>query len=170
MNDYGQAPVTDLGIARAQIDALLDGTLAAITPAVEWADGPYVASEHDDPFTKEPDGTARLEKRRYLLTRFAAARYGALLGVVEREWQGRGWRITSMDPDPVLPDVRAEAPGGSTVELRVGHLGNVTLVARVPRVPAVGTSYPFGGDSTVPLRPDGTIDTVPRFDDPFWSA
>ncbi|MEV4555815.1 hypothetical protein AB0K51_02315 [Kitasatospora sp. NPDC049285] len=159
---------TDLGTARDAIDELLDTAAAAISPPLRWADGPYTAVEHEHPYTREPDGTAHLEKRRYLMTRVAADRYPELLGQLEAYWRGRGWAV-SAEPDPVLPVLRAESPSGA-VELRIGIPGNATLLARVAPVPAVGTGYPFGGASTVPLGPDGALDTVPRHDDPYWSG
>ncbi|MGW4381253.1 hypothetical protein [Kitasatospora sp. NPDC004531] len=169
MNDFAAPhPSADLRAAKAAVDELLDSAPAALNPPVDWADGPYVAVEHEHPYTREPDGTAHLEKRRYLMTRLAPDRYPELLAQLARAWQARGWRVDG-ENDPVVPLLRAESPLGA-VELRIGFAGNATLLARVQDVPPTGTSYPFGGDSTVPLGPDGVMDTMPRRHDPFWSV
>lgn len=161
-------PPLDLPSARAAVDELLDSAPAALPPGLRWADGPYVAVGHEHPFTREPDGAAHLERRRYLLTRLAARRYPELLELLARDWRGRGWTVSAED-DPQLPVLRARSPYGS-VELRIGFAGNGTLLARVDGIADPGTSYPFGGGSTVPLGPDGAMDTVPGHQDPYWSA
>ncbi|GLW56519.1 hypothetical protein [Kitasatospora phosalacinea] len=160
--------VPELLAARSAVDELLDSAPAALTPAVHWADGPYVAVAHEDAFTREPDGTAHLEKRRYLLTRVAEHRYPELLAQLARAWHERGWAVDG-EADPVLPVLRAKSPHG-TAEFRIGFAGNGTLLARVDGLAAPGTSYPFGGASTVPIGPEGAMDTMPRRQDPFWSV
>ncbi|MFJ5232353.1 hypothetical protein ACIQBJ_20965 [Kitasatospora sp. NPDC088391] len=170
MNDHTAAehrPI-DLLTARAALDELLDAGPAALSPAGVWADGPYLAVEHEHAYTREPDGTAHLEKRRYLLTALAAHRYPELLGQLDRAWRARGWAVSGED-DPQLPVLRARSAYG-TVEFRIGFAGNGTLLGRVDGLAATGTSYPFGGDSTVPVGPDGTMDTMPRHRDAFWSV
>ncbi|QKW19316.1 hypothetical protein HUT16_09765 [Kitasatospora sp. NA04385] len=158
----------DLLAARSALDELLDSAPAALTPPAVWADGPYVAVAHEHAFTREPDGTAHLEKRRYLLTRVAEHRYPELLAQLGRAWRERGWVVESED-DPVLPVLRAKSPYG-TAEFRIGFAGNGTLLARVDGLSAPVASYPFGGASTVPIGTDGLMDTVPRRQDPFWSV
>ncbi len=158
----------ELLAARSAVDELLDSAPPALTPPAVWADGPYVAVAHEHAFTREPDGTAHLEKRRYLLTRVAEHRYPELLAQLGRAWRERGWTVDGED-DPVLPLLRAKS-GHGTVEFRIGFAGNGTLLARVDGLAAPDTSYPFGGDSTVPIGPDGAMDTMPRRQDPFWSV
>ncbi|RKE18796.1 hypothetical protein [Streptomyces sp. TLI_171] len=170
MNEHapGTSRSIELPAARTAVDELLDSGPAALSPPGVWADGPYVQVEHEHAYTREPDGTAHLEKRRYLLTALAEHRYPELLAQLARAWRARGWAV-SAEEDPQLPVLRAESPYGSA-EFRIGLAGNGTLLARVDGLPATGDSYPFGGDSTVPLGPDGAMDTVPRHHDPFWSV
>jgi hypothetical protein len=153
--------------ARARMTALLDDTFTAIVPRVEYRDGWPHSIEND-----QPGGTANAYLDRYVMTRIAPARYGALLGLIERRWKDRGFRIEAVNADVRMPAISARAPDGSVLQLAVGHPGNITLTAAVTPItipPDRATGALFGPEPPQPTLPNGNPDILPSRDDPFWS-
>jgi hypothetical protein len=155
--------------ARTRIDALLDGTFAAVKPPLEWLDGWYTVAENTSGIDDRPDGTAHITGSRHVTTKVAQAKYGALLGVVERYWRKQGYRIVSINADDRMPSVDAETPDGNRVSIEIGYPGNVTVTAGVPSIEDPGDYYPFGSGPPMPTTADGDPDIMPKVDDPFWS-
>lgn len=148
--------------ARDRLHTLLDGTFEAIKPVVTYREGWPRVTEND-----QPAGTANVALERYVMTKVSTAKYGALLGLVERRWKSLGYVIESVNADPVMPAVFARASDGSALNLRVGYPGNITIGAVVNPVRA--TTSPFGPEPPQPTLPNGNPDILPSVDDPFWS-
>jgi len=167
-SDQKATPVLEPTEARTTIDALLDGTVHAITPEVKYGDDVFNAGENVGS-TDRPDGSYHLRKERHVLTKVAEDRYGALLGLVEQYWKSQGYTITNVDSGRKMPAMDARTPDGARLHVEIGYPGNVTLSADVPRIKDPGGVYPFGTENSLPKKADGTSDIMPRYDDPFWS-
>ncbi|GAB2703216.1 hypothetical protein [Kitasatospora kifunensis] len=148
--------------ARGKLVALLDDTFAAVSPALRFRDGWPRATENDVPV-----GTANASLDRYVMTKVSAAKYAALLDLVERHWKDRGYTIESGSADAAQPAVTARTPDLSALTLIVGHPGNITIGAAV--TPIAAAADPFGPEPSVPTLPNGNPDILPTVDDPFWS-
>ncbi|MET9618619.1 hypothetical protein [Kitasatospora indigofera] len=164
-----RTPSMDASEARTKIDALLDGTTKAIVPAVQFSDDAYTSSENTEGMNDRPDGTTHLSKNRYVMTKVAQAKYGALLGLVERYWKSQGYTITSVNSDDRMPAIDAQAGDGVGVHIQIGFPGNVTLSAGVGAVEDPQTRYPFGPGTPLPTDAKGNQDLMPKVEDPFWS-
>ncbi|MFJ7910667.1 hypothetical protein [Kitasatospora sp. NPDC096204] len=149
------------------LNALLDEAMSAIRPRLQYWDGWPRSTEQ----TTGPDdrslGYAVATRDRYIMTKVAAAKYGALLGVAERGWQARGYRISSVNPGQ--PAMFATTPTGYGVCMLFGAAGNITFQATVGPIPVIRDRDPFGTYVPEPTLPNGNLDIIPRYDDPFWS-
>ncbi|MCX4747128.1 hypothetical protein OG455_16650 [Kitasatospora sp. NBC_01287] len=149
--------------ARTRMTALLDDTFSAVSPALRFRDGWPHSIEND-----EPPHSANAYLDRYVMTRIAPAKYGALLGLVERHWKERGYTIENVNADTRMPAITARSPEGAVLSLVVGYPGNVTLTAAV--TPITATPDPFGPEPPQPTLANGNPDILPTEDDPFWSS
>lgn len=148
--------------ARNRLHALLDDTFAAVAPPLRFREGWPTTTEND-----APSGTANVALDRYVMTKVSSAKYGALLGLVERHWKERGYTIESVNADARMPAIYARASDGAALNLRVGYPGNITITAAVTPIPL--TPVPFGPEPPQPTLANGNPDILPTTDDPFWS-
>ena len=81
-------------------------------PALKWRDGWYEVEESTSGINDRPDGTAHIVRRRRVTTKISQAKYGALLGIVERYWKKRGYKITTINADERMPAINAATPDG----------------------------------------------------------
>ncbi|MFI9365881.1 hypothetical protein ACIG5E_33240 [Kitasatospora sp. NPDC053057] len=149
------------------LDALLDEAMSAIRPPLRYRDGWPWSTER----TAGPDdhslGYATATRDRYVMTKVAPSKYGALLGITERGWQARGYRITAVNPRQ--PAMFASTPAGYDVCLLVGAAGTITFQAAVGPIPVIRDHDPFGTHVPEPTLPDGRPDILPKYEDPFSS-
>ncbi|MGW3230238.1 hypothetical protein [Kitasatospora sp. NPDC001095] len=149
------------------LDALLDETMAAIRPRLRYWDGWPRSVEQ----TAGPDdrslGYAIATRDRYIMTKIAPTKHGALLGITERGWQARGYTITSVNPRQ--PAMFATTGDGHGVCVLFGAAGNITFQAAVGPIPVIRDRDPFGTYIPEPTLANGNLDIIPRCDDPFWS-
>ncbi|MFD7831314.1 hypothetical protein ACFVX9_21335 [Kitasatospora sp. NPDC058243] len=151
------------------LDALLDEAMSAIRPPLRHWDGwPRSTEQTTGGLQDRSLGYATATRERHVTTRVAPARYGALLGVTERGWQARGYRITAVNPRQ--PAMFATTPAGYGVAVLFGAAGNITFQATVGPIPVIRDRDPFGTYVPEPTLPNGNLDVLPRHDDPFWSA
>ncbi|WP_329591918.1 hypothetical protein OG195_26405 [Streptomyces sp. NBC_01362] len=162
-----KAPTMDMQQAGQRSEAVLDGTLAAIRPAVKWAYGAPVESACSTGLN-EPTGTTTVTRSRNILTVVSEQRRGNLLGLVQRHWEGQGFRVVSVNTDKDMPRIEAKGPDGVTVSLEVGSIGNVSLNAGLSCAENSAMTYPTG----TPGRPGGprTEEVRPREHSAFWSS
>lgn len=112
-DDKGVAATMNMQEAAEHADTMLDSTLGAIEPEVQWA--------HDDTST----GSCDLTRRRTVMTIISEQRRGNFLGMVERYWKKSGYRITSVNPNKDSPAIFANSPEGFGISLIVGYKGQV---------------------------------------------
>ncbi|MDH6109778.1 hypothetical protein P3T36_005421 [Kitasatospora sp. MAP12-15] len=142
-----------------KLNALLDDSMSAVKPPLRYWDA--------WPTSTEQDGYAVATRYRYVMTRVSRAKFGALLGLLERSWLAKGYRITSVNPHQ--PAMFAVTPDGSAVGIAIGAADNITASASVSPIPVIRDRDPFGTPIPDPTTANGNLDIIPRYDDPFWS-
>jgi hypothetical protein len=110
-----------------------------------------------------------MTRSRFVMTKVTQAKYGALLGLVERHWKARGYTITSVNSDKLMPHIFGHTQDGNRISIEIGYPGNITFTAGVPYIVKPDSDYPFGYGLPQPTAADGGIDTMPKYVDPFWS-
>ncbi|MEU3223631.1 hypothetical protein ABZ695_10800 [Streptomyces sp. NPDC006976] len=145
-----EGPKLDMQQTGERAEAILDGTMAAIQPPVEWVRG----STSESPCStglNEPTGTTTVMRGRNILTVVSEHRRGELLEMVQRYWEDQGFRDFDIDHDKKMPQIRATAADGLTVILDVGNIGNVYIRAGFGCARDSEMTYPEG----TPGRPGG---------------
>lgn len=157
----------DMQQAGQRSEAILDGTLAAIRPPVKWAYG-APAEAACSTGLNEPTDTTTVNRSRNILTVISEQRRGNLLGLVQRYWEGQGFRIVSVNSDKDMPRIRATNADGFTVSLDVGSIGNVSVSAGLSCAVNSAMTYPKG----TPGQPGGPKkeELRPREHSDFWSS
>ncbi|MCG7526423.1 hypothetical protein MHW47_18465 [Streptomyces sp. OfavH-34-F] len=130
--------------AAERADGILARTLEALVPPVQWAHGPTTT------------GDGEVTRRRTVMTVISAGRRGSFLGVVERSWTERGFRIRAVNSDRCSPAVHARTADGFGVGLVFGGgqaffevdspwvaLSEVAESADPPRGPSYEGIYPL---------------------------
>ncbi|MGW2593237.1 hypothetical protein ACWCXC_23615 [Streptomyces sp. NPDC001515] len=146
----------DMQEAAEHADKIMDATLASIEPEVQWAHGPTTT------------GICDVTRRRSVMTVVSDDRRGSFLGVVERSWRSRDYRIKGINNDRDSPAIYAQTRGGFGVSLIFGG-GQAFLEVDSPCVKESAVA-----DSTTP--PNGPsyegIYPIPRpnIHSDFWSA
>lgn len=149
---------TDINMQQAaeHADAMLDGTLNAFVPELQWA--------HDT----TTSGSCTVTRRRAVTTVISEQRRGSFLDVIERFWKKSGYEITGVNQDKEMPAVFARTPDGFELSVEVGYKGQAFLDINTPCVEkspvAESTSQPNG-----PAYAPGAIPT-PHVRSDFWSA
>ncbi|MFJ5849501.1 hypothetical protein [Streptomyces sp. NPDC092903] len=98
----------DMQDAAGRADEIMDATLASIDPAVQWAHGPTTT------------GSCAVTRRRTVMTVVSDERRGSFLGLVERAWRKRDYRIKGINNDRDSPAIYAQSSGGFGVSLVFG--------------------------------------------------
>ncbi|WP_426404301.1 hypothetical protein ACN9M0_25975 [Streptomyces sp. R-07] len=142
--------------AAERADTILDATLGAVAPEVQWAHDTWTS------------GSCTVTRRRAVTTVISEQRRGNFLGVIERFWKKSGYQITGVNQDREMPSIFARSPDGFEFDLTVGYKGQAFFDLTTPCVehsdvaePATkpnGPAYPYGKIPTPNVRSD------------FWSA
>ncbi|MFD7863211.1 hypothetical protein [Streptomyces sp. NPDC059783] len=146
----------DMQEAAEHADEIMDATLASIEPGIQWAHGPTTT------------GICDVTRRRSVMTVVSDERRGSFLGVVERAWRSREYRIKGINNDRESPAIYAQTQGGFGVSLIFGG-GQAFFEVDSPCVKESAVA-----DSTTP--PNGPsyegIYPIPRpnVHSDFWSA
>jgi hypothetical protein len=143
--------------AAEHADAMLDATLAAVKPEIQWAHGPTTA------------GSCSLSRRRTVMTVVSSERRGSFLGVVERFWRAQNYKIVAVNKNEEFPAVFARTPDNFQIHLAIKGAGQGYFEVDTPCVEesevAESTSRPNGPayEGVYPLpRPNVHSD--------FWSS
>ncbi|AEW96706.1 MULTISPECIES: hypothetical protein [Streptomycetaceae] len=158
----------DMQQAGNRAEEILDDTLGAIKPPVSWAyytPGQMACSDG----LNRPTGTTNVQRSRNVTTAVSPQRRGAFLGLVQRHWQQRGYRMVSVDTDKDMPAIDAQTPDGFAVSLGVGDKGNIFFDVSSPCVKPSAMTYPKGTPGT-PGNPPDPAPLTPRKDSPFWAS
>ncbi|MCP9957177.1 hypothetical protein [Streptomyces sudanensis] len=142
--------------AAEHADAMMDETFRSVVPEIRWTHHSTTAGKCD------------VMRRRAVLTIISDARRGSFLGIVERHWKEKQYRITAVRSDKERPAIYAVSPDGFGISLVFGQESQGFLEVATPCVEksevAEPTSRPNG-----PSYPPGRI-PAPNVRSPFWSA
>lgn len=153
--------------AADQADALLDGTIKAIHPEVEWSYSTTTSQACTD-WKGEATETGAVSRRRAVLTIISDERRGSFLGVVERHWKNSGYRIISVNESETFPAIYAETPEGFRIRLKFGYKGQAHFQASTPCAEQSEVAPPksaIGGPEYTEEKPP-----LPNKHSDFWSA
>lgn len=157
-DDRREEPRVDFTMKEAaeKADAMLDATMAAYVPEIEWT------------YDQTTVGTCDLSRYRTVMTIVSEGRRGNFLGVTERAWKKSGYVIVSVNDDKEHPAIFARSAEGFSISVVFGDRGQAffevaTPCAQQSEVPdpavrALGQDY---SNSEVPY---------PNVRSAFWSA
>ncbi|WP_412077194.1 hypothetical protein ACLF6K_20300 [Streptomyces xanthophaeus] len=151
-----------------RVDAILQETLAAVRPELRWNHGPATSAGCTKGVAGAATGTGSAKRIISILTIVSEQRRGALMGVIERDWKGRGYVIKNVRADAEFPAIFAETPDGYILTLEVGGEGQFFLEAATPCL----ADHPVQDPTAKPNSPTRNVEFPPRPDvqDEFWSA
>ncbi|MEU2655422.1 hypothetical protein ABZ615_08860 [Streptomyces sp. NPDC007325] len=146
----------DMQEAAERADAVLDASLRAVAPEVQWAHDTWLYT------------SCTVTRHRVVTTVISEERRGNFLGVIERHWKASGYEITSVIPSKEMPAVFARTSDGFGLTLSVGFKGQVVFKASTPCVDESDVAEPTTAPNG-PAYPYGKIPT-PYVRSDFWSA
>ncbi|GAB2920890.1 hypothetical protein [Streptomyces mayteni] len=131
-SEEGEFEEMDMQDAAEYADRVLDETLAAITPSLEWThswnnDGPCPDDPRDLPYD-----TGYVSRDRAILTIVSEERRRELLESVRQYWEGQGFVVTGENTSEVVPAIYASAPGDFRMSVGVKGEGQVYLGLTTP--------------------------------------
>lgn len=140
--------------AADRADAILDGTLAAIKPPVQWT------------HTYSMPGDCYVDRARSVMTIISTERRGSFLDVLERRWKGKGYKFVAASQNELAANF--ETQDGFQLEVLIGTNGQAHLSVTTPCVQksevAPPTSKPNGPDYSKQELP------APNVQSTFWSS
>jgi hypothetical protein len=152
----GDTAAMDMQGAAERADAVLDATIKAVVPEIQWAH--HVTTV----------GSCDVSRRREVMTIISEQRRGNFLGVIERFWKESGYKITTVRQSKERPAIFAQSPDGFVISLVFGHQGQATFEVATPCVQKSEVSDP----KTKPNGPEYPLGEipVPNVRSEFWSA
>ncbi|MFF0048367.1 hypothetical protein [Streptomyces sp. NPDC005498] len=156
MGEKGAAASMNMQEAAEHADKMLDSTIGAIEPEVEWAHGDTTS------------GSCDLTRRRVVMTVISDQRRGNFLGLIERFWKKSGYKITSVKEGKTHPAIFATSPQGFGIVLAIRGEGQAHFEVNSPCVEKSKVAEP----TTKPNGPayEGVEIPRPNVHSDFWSA
>lgn len=156
--DSSSGDGTDMNMQQAaeQADKILDGTFAAIKPAINWTHG------------ESTEGSCDVSRRRAVMTIISPERRGSFLGVVERYWKSQGYRQLGVNRSSKSPATYFKTPDDFNVRLLFGGNGQAFFEVATPCVTKSSVSPP--ATDTVGRNYAGSPIPDPNVPSEFWSA
>ncbi|MFE9662429.1 MULTISPECIES: hypothetical protein [unclassified Streptomyces] len=142
--------------AAERADAILDRTLSAVQPAVNWTHG------------ETSEGDCDVSRRRAVMTVISEERRGSFLGVVERHWKGEGFSPLGANASRKMPATYFETPDDFRVRLRFGGNGQAFFEVATPCVERSAVKAPTA--ETVGPNYAGSPIPAPDVRSDFWSG
>jgi hypothetical protein len=140
--------------AADRADAILDETFAAIKPPVQWT------------HTYSMPGDCYVDRDRSVMTIISTERRGSFLGVLERYWKGKGYKLVATSQNGLAANF--ETQDGFQLEVLIAPNGQAHLSVTTPCVEksdvAQPTSKPNGPDYSKQELP------APNVKSAFWSS
>ncbi|MFE2365743.1 hypothetical protein [Streptomyces virginiae] len=161
-------PTMNMQQGAERADAILQETLGAVRPELKWNHGPGGSAGCTKGVAGAATGTGSAKRSITILTVVSEQRRGALIGVIERDWKSRGYKITSVRQAAEAPAVYASTPDGYSLSVEVAGEGQFFLDAATPCLADSPVMDPMTKPNThvrsgpFPQRPDER--------DEFWSA
>lgn len=164
-----EGKTSDMNMQQAAIkaDAIMRRTLSGIRPELRWNHGPSNDSICTG-FEDESVRTGSVKRRIAVMTIVSKERRGSLLGVVERDWAARGYRITNVRASGENPAIYASTPDGFRIRVAVGGDGQFFFSVTTPCFAESPVSDPAVEPNT-PQRA-GEYPQRPDVHDDFWSS
>ncbi|MFI8190712.1 hypothetical protein ACIF8T_18190 [Streptomyces sp. NPDC085946] len=140
--------------AADRADAILDGTFAAIKPAVQWTPAYTTPAE------------CYVDRDRTVMTIISEQRRAAFLGVVERYWKSRGYELIDVSANGLAANFKTQ--DGFQLQVLIGAHGQAHFSVTTPCVEESEVSAP----SSPPAGPDYSQQEVPapNVHSDFWSS
>lgn len=146
----------DMQGAAEHADAMLDATIKAVQPEIQWTHNVTTS------------GSCDVSRRRKVMTIISEQRRGNFLGVIERFWKQSGYEITAVRQSKDRPAIFAQSSDGFGISLIFGYQGQAAFEVATPCVQESEVAPP----KTKPNGPEYPFDKIPtpnvRSD--FWSA
>ncbi|MDX3568754.1 hypothetical protein [Streptomyces sp. ID05-47C] len=140
--------------AADEADTILDEAFAAIKPAVQWT------HRYSMP------GDCYVDRDRAVMTIISAERRGSFLGVLERHWKSKGYKLVATSPNGLVAHFKTQ--DDFQLEVLIGPNGQAHLSVTTPCVDksdvAQPTSKPNGPDYSKQELP------APNVKSTFWSS
>ncbi|MEU9608824.1 hypothetical protein [Streptomyces sp. NPDC048057] len=151
-------PVMDITMKEVaeKADVMLDATLAAFVPEVEWTHSASITGE------------CNVIRNRTVMTIISEERRGNFLGMTERFWKKSGYEITSVNPDKRHPAIFALSPEGLSIRLTIGDKGQAFFEVRTPCVKPSDVPPPASDSNGEDYSHNGA--PYPNVRSDFWSA
>ncbi|MFJ3993121.1 hypothetical protein ACIPWY_31280 [Streptomyces sp. NPDC090032] len=141
--------------AAERADAMLDATLNAIKPEVNWT------------HSGASEGECDVSRERTVMTVISKERRGNFIGVVQRFWEKNGYEIKSVNKSQKFPAVFAQSPDGFGITLLVVKAGQVVLSVDSPCAKKSKVADP----TTPPKGPNYDYPVPePNVHSDFWSS
>lgn len=140
--------------AADRADAILDEAFAAIKPPVQWTHRYFMP------------GGCYVDRDRSVMTIISAERRGSFLGVLERHWKSKGYKLIATSENGLAANF--ETQDGFQLEVLIAPNGQAHLSVTTPCVEksdvAPPTSKPNGPDYSKQELP------APNVKSTFWSS
>ena len=139
--------------AADKADTILDETFAAIKPPVQWT------------HTYSMPGDCYVDRERSVMTIISTERRGSFLGVLERHWKSKGYKLVATSQNGLAANFKTQ--DGFQLEVLIGTTGQAHVSVTTPCVEksevAPPTSTPNGPDYSKQKLP------APNVKSTFWS-
>ncbi|WP_133243290.1 hypothetical protein [Streptomyces scopuliridis] len=163
----GKTSDMDMRRAAEEADVIMQRTLSGVKPELRWNHGPSNDKICTD-VKNDSSGTGSVKRRIAIMTIVSKERRGNLLGVVERDWTARGYRITSVRASGEVPAIFAATPDDFRMRVAVGGGGQFFFSITTPCFAESAVPDP----ATEPNTPQraGDYPQPPDVHDDFWSS
>jgi hypothetical protein len=156
--------VPDMNMQEAanRADAILDETINAVTPSVDWQHGiPFDGVCSSDP-RDLPYETGSVTRDRFITTIVSESRRQEFLAQIRSHWEGRGFVITGENPNS--QSIYASTPADFRLGVGVNTAGQVYFTIATPCFRMSEVAPPTSG-------PDYTGDEppLPSVESEYWS-
>ncbi|WP_405830354.1 hypothetical protein [Streptomyces sp. NBC_01176] len=165
--DSESSPKMNMQEAAERADGMVFDTLSSVDPSLHWTHDTSSSGDCTD-FNNDSHGYGSVIRNAVVMTDVSEVRRGALLGVIERRWKSKGYKITNVDSDQEFPAIDAAIGDGFSASLLVGEKGQFYLRVQTPCVEKSEVSAP--GRKGNGRDYYGHEIPRPNVHDSFWSS
>ncbi|MEU6216568.1 hypothetical protein ABZ845_03460 [Streptomyces sp. NPDC047022] len=153
--DKEQGASMNMQEAAERADHILDDTFSAIKPPVEWT------------YTYDMPGGCYVDRSRSVMTIISPQRRGSFLGLVERHWKNKGYKLVGVSEDKLSAFFLT--PDNFQLEVTIVTNGQADFGVTTPCV----EKSPVAPPAKLSSGPDyskRTFAPAPNVHSDFWSA